>query len=54
MKFPLNLTPAQAQQLEYEHISDELRAYLTRRLEDWANETDDLDLVLYRKNQLLK
>lgn len=51
MKFPLYLSDQQVKQLKYEHVSDELKIYLTRKLEKWAEETSSISI--YRKNRLI-
>ena len=53
MKYPIHLSEDDAKQLEFEIISDDLLIHLTRKLEKWAEEPDDSDLVLFRKNRLI-
>lgn len=53
MKYPIHLSEADMKQLEFEVVSDELLIYLTRKLERWTEESEDLDAILMRKNRLL-
>jgi hypothetical protein len=53
VKYPLHLSEADVKQLEFEVVSDDLLIYLTRKLERWAEEPDDVDGILMRKNRLI-
>jgi hypothetical protein len=52
MKHPMHMTPASASELEYEVVSDDLRAYLTRRLRDDTRD-DDPAIELGRRNAVV-
>jgi len=53
MEYPIHLTKDDVKQLEFEVVSDALMIHLTRKLERWAEEPDDLDSILVRKNRLI-
>ena len=53
MKYSIHLSEADVKQLEFEIVSDDLLIYLTRKLERWAEEPNDLDDILMRKNRLI-
>jgi hypothetical protein len=53
MKYPIHLSDADVKQLEFEIVSDELLIYLTRKLEQLAEEPYDMNDILMRKNRLI-
>ena len=53
MKFPMYLTEEQIKELKFEVISDDLKIYLTRKLRKWAEEPENIEDILIRKNTLI-
>jgi len=53
MKFPIYITEEQIKRCEFEILSKDLYIYLTRYLNNWCEEIDDLSVKIMRKNTLI-
>jgi hypothetical protein len=53
MKYPIYQTNEQLKQLEFEVLSEDFYIYLTRVLLHWAEDAEDIETVIARKNRLI-
>ena len=53
MKFTIYSTKEQKKQLEYEVLSQEFYAFVTRHLMHWAEEPEYTESIIFRKNIII-